>query len=123
MLGLQGKPQPGPYVVEGLTGTLGRPGLCTDAQSQVQESDQGCRHLTSAGDGIPSRGRDSTRGHRHPEGSWGHGGPWGQSLVTAGRRGRARTHLGLQPGGLPAPPLQAWHEPHSPCRPIRKLGQ
>ena len=69
------------------------------------------------------RAEDSTRGHRQSKGSWGHGRPWGQSLVTVGRQGHARTHLGLEPGGLPAPPLQAWHGPHSPCHPIRKLGQ
>ena len=94
MLGPQGKLQPGPYVVEGLTRTLGWAMLCIDAQSQVQESDQGCRHLTTTGDGIQSQGRDRTHGHRQPEGSLGHGRLWAQSLITGAGQGRGRTRPG-----------------------------
>ena len=70
------------------------PCLCTDAQSQVQESDQGCRHLTTTGDGIQSQGRDRTHGHRQPEGSLGHGRLWAQSLITGAGQGRGRTRPG-----------------------------
>lgn len=72
MLGPQGKLQPGPYVVEGLTRTLG----CAFVQMlrvKCKSLTRGCRPLTAAGDGIQSQGRDRTHGHRQPEGSSGHG--------------------------------------------------
>lgn len=57
MLGPQGKLQPGPYVVEGLTRTLGWAVPLYRCSESSAESDQGCRPLTAAGDGIQKSGQ------------------------------------------------------------------
>ena len=90
------------------------PCLCTDAQSQVQESDQGCRHLTTAGDGIQSGQRQDTWAQT----AWGQLGPWPALGTVTNNRGwslGASLHHRCTPGtGSTAPvvPSENWGNKH-----------